>query len=100
MSWGALLLACAGCYVLKVAGTLIPKRLLERNRVRDAAALLPVALIVALVMVNTFDGGRRLTLDARALGVAAAAVAVRLRAPFLVVVVTAGATAALARLAT
>ncbi|BFO15872.1 hypothetical protein SHKM778_22600 [Streptomyces sp. KM77-8] len=48
--------------------------------------MLPVALLAALTAQQTFADGRVLVLDARALGVAAAAVALMLRAPFLVVV--------------
>jgi hypothetical protein len=49
-------------------------------------------------MVQTFGAGRSLDLDARAAGLAVAAVAVLLRAPFLLVVVMAALTAALVRL--
>jgi uncharacterized membrane protein len=55
--------------------------------------LLPTALIAGLVVTQTFDGG---ILEAKVLGVLAAAVAVALRAPFAVVVlVGAGSAAAL-----
>ncbi|GGY93394.1 hypothetical protein GCM10010327_25000 [Streptomyces nitrosporeus] len=50
------------------------------------AALLPVALLAALTAQQTFADGQRLMVDARAAGLAAAAVALVLRAPFLVVV--------------
>jgi hypothetical protein len=60
--------------------------------------LLPVALLAALVVVQAFATGRHLELDARAAGLAVAAVAVLLRAPFLLVVVAAAVTAALVRL--
>jgi hypothetical protein len=87
----------AGAYALKVAGWLVPARVFEDQRVRRGAALLPVALLAALVVVQTFTTGRSLTLDARAAGLLAAAVALALRAPFLVLVVVAAATAALVR---
>ena len=48
--------------------------------------LLPVALLAALAAVQTFATGDTLVLDARVAGVAVAAVALLLRAPFLVVV--------------
>ncbi len=49
-------------------------------------------------MTNTFAVGQQLVLDARAVGLAAAVVALLLRAPFLVVVlVAAAATAAQVR---
>jgi hypothetical protein len=87
----------AGAYALKVAGWLVPARVFEDPRVRRGAALLPVALLAALVVVQTFTTGRSLTVDARAAGLLAAAVALALRAPFLVLVVVAAATAALVR---
>ncbi|GFN07680.1 hypothetical protein Smic_62360 [Streptomyces microflavus] len=50
------------------------------------ATLLPVALLAALTAQQTFGDGQQLVLDARAAGLAAAALALILRAPFLVVV--------------
>jgi hypothetical protein len=49
-------------------------------------------------VVETFGRGRSLTLDARALGVAFAVVALWRRAPMIVVVVGAAAVTAVARL--
>ncbi|HEV1998453.1 MAG TPA: AzlD domain-containing protein [Candidatus Dormibacteraeota bacterium] len=63
-----------------------------------ACYLLPVALLAALIATQTFSSGRSLTLDARAVGLGVAAVAVVLRAPFLVVVAAAAITTALMRL--
>ena len=98
MTWAALLVACAGCYLLKLAGVSVPSSLLERPVVRRVADLLPVALLAALVAVQVAADGPRITLDARAAGLVAAAVALVLRAPFLLVVFCAAATAALLRL--
>ena len=94
--WTAILLASGGCFALKLAGLSIPARLIEESR---AVAILPVALLVALVGIQTFSTGDTLALDARVAGLAAALVAVRLRAPFLVVVACAAATTALVRAA-
>ena len=96
-AWTAVLAASLGCYLLKLAGWTVPPALLERDRVRTAAALLPVCLLAALVVVQTFAGDRALVLDARAAGLAVGAVLVVLRAPFLVVVLAAAGTAALLR---
>lgn len=92
-----MLLTAAGCYALKASGWLLPPGVLERERVRRAVGLLPVALLSALVVVQALTAGHRLVLDARAAGLAAGALALVLRAPFLVVVVVAAATAALLR---
>jgi branched-subunit amino acid transport protein AzlD len=91
--WPLVLIASVGCYVLKLAGHLVPQSVLGRPRVRRIAALLPVALLAALV-VQTFGSGQALVVDARLPGVAAAAIALVLRAAFLVVVVVAGVVAA------
>lgn len=98
MIWTAILVSAAGCYLLKVAGLSIPAAVLERPLFQRIADLLPVALLAALVAVQVFADGPRLTVDARTGGLLAALVALLLRAPFLVVVVAAAATAALIRL--
>jgi hypothetical protein len=54
-------------------------------------------MLAALVVANTFGAGQALVLDARAAGVAAAAVAAWRRAPFLVVIVLGAAVTALVR---
>ena len=54
--------------------------------------LLPAALLSALVVVQTFADGKELVLDARAAGLAAAMVALALRASMLVVLLVAAAT--------
>ena len=96
--WTAILLACVGCYALKLAGLSLPERVLSHPTVERVADLIPVALLAALVAVQSFSAGTALTLDARALGLAFAVVALLLRMPFLVVVVGASVVAALARL--
>ena len=97
-AWVTVLAACALAYLLKLAGYLVPAHWLSGPRISRVTALLPVALLTGLVIVQTFatpDHG--LTLDARAAGVGVAVVALILRAPFIVVVVLAAGTAALLR---
>ena len=97
--WTAVLLGCVGCYLLKVAGLSLPERVLDHPTVERVADLIPVALLAALVAVQVFSAdGPSLTVDARALGLGFAVVALLLRMPFLVVVVGASVVAALARL--
>jgi hypothetical protein len=55
------------------------------------------ALLAALVVTQAVGGDRHLVFDARLLGVLAGAVALRLRAPLLVVLLAAAAVAAAAR---
>ena len=94
----AILGAGVGCYLLKLAGVSLPARALEHPVVERVADVMPVALLAALVAVQVFADGTELTIDARAAGLAAAVVALLLRAPFLVVVVVAALTAGLLRL--
>ncbi|MCC0574221.1 MULTISPECIES: AzlD domain-containing protein [Streptomyces] len=84
--WTAIGLTVVGCYLAKLVGLLVPAGVLERPLVQRMAALLPVALLAALTAQQTFGDGRQLVLDARAAGLGAAALALVLRAPFLVVV--------------
>jgi len=98
MIWAPLLVACAACYAIKLAGLSVPRRFLEGPRVQRIVPLLPVAILAALVATQTFAMGRHLVLDVRAAALAVAVVAVLLRAPFLVVVIAGAATAALLRL--
>jgi len=58
---------------------------------------LPIALLAALVAVQTFSVGTTLQIDARLAGLAAAIIALLLRAPFLIVVLVAAITAAVLR---
>ena len=98
MMWAGVLVACSACYALKLAGLSLPARLLEDARVQRTVPLVPVALLAALIATNTFSTGNHLVLDVRAGAIGVAVVAVLLRAPFLVVVASAAATAALLRL--
>jgi uncharacterized membrane protein len=98
--WALVTATVVGCYLLKLAGYLVPARALEHARTRRLVELLPVALLAALVVVEALANGRHLDFDrARLAGFAAGAVAVWRRAPFLVIVVLAALTTALIRLA-
>jgi hypothetical protein len=97
VSWWAVIGLGAAAYVLKAFGLVgLGSRAVDGPALR-LAALLPAALLPALVVVNTFAGDRRLVLDARAAGLAVAVVATWRRTPFVVVVVAAAATTALVR---
>lgn len=98
MIWVAVIVAGVGCYALKLAGLSVPRSVLERPVVERIADLIPVALLSALIAVQVFTTEHHLTVDARALGLGAAVIALVLRAPFIVVVVVAAATSAIARL--
>jgi uncharacterized membrane protein len=95
--WPAVLLASLAAYLTKLAGHLLPEGLLERPLVRRAAGLLPIALLAALTAIQTLWTPAGFTPDARVAGVGVAVIALLLRAPFLVVVLSAAATAAVLR---
>ncbi|GAB3982108.1 hypothetical protein GCM10029978_084930 [Actinoallomurus acanthiterrae] len=93
--WIAVVATGLGCYALKLTGLVAPQRVLDDERVRRFTALVPVALLTALVAVQTLAHGRTLELNGpRLAGMGAAVVALLLRAPFLVVLVVAAAVAA------
>ncbi|MDP9094683.1 MAG: AzlD domain-containing protein [Actinomycetota bacterium] len=97
--WALVIATIVGCYLLKLAGYLVPARVLDHPRTRRLIELLPVALLAALVVVEALANGRHLDLNGpRLAGFAVAAVAVWRKAPFLVVVVLAALTAAVLRL--
>lgn len=98
MSWAALLGLAAGCYAFKAVGPLLLGTRTLPAALQEALGLLAVPLLAALIAVQTFSADRELVIDERAAGLGVAAVAVLLRAPFLVVVIAASATTALLRL--
>ena len=95
--WLTVLVGCLLCYLAKLAGHIVPPSWLEHRTAARISLLLPVSLLSALVTVQTFVSDGRLVVDARAAGLAAAAVALLLRAPFLVVVVVGAVVAATLR---
>jgi branched-subunit amino acid transport protein len=67
----------------------------ERPWVKRVAEFVPAALLAALVAVQAVTSGHLLVLDGRLVGLAVAAVALALRAPFIVVLLLAGVAGAL-----
>jgi uncharacterized membrane protein len=94
----ALLVLAAGTFVLKALGPVLAGGRELSPTVHRATELVPAALLAALVATQTVGIGDGLQLDARLIGVAAAAVAVALRAPFALVVLVGSAVTALTRL--
>ena len=96
--WVAVVVASLACLGLKLAGHYVPHRWLEDGRFQRISALLPVALLAALVAVQAFGAGPALRIDARLPAVIVAAALLLLRSPFIVVVGVAAAVAGLCRL--
>jgi uncharacterized membrane protein len=86
MSWWPILALAAGAYAFKALGLVVVGGRTIPPRLNRCLALLPAALLSGLIVLQTFSDGRSLVLDARALGVGAAAVAAWRRAPFPVVI--------------
>jgi len=93
-AWTAVLVVGAATIAIKAAGPVLAgERELPVGASRVLGLLAP-ALLAALVATQAFATDESLVLDERGAGLAVAAVAVLLRAPLLVVVVLAAATAA------
>jgi branched-subunit amino acid transport protein len=87
MSWAFVFALAATAYGFKVLGlVLVGDRTLPPLLDR-CLALIPAALIAAIVVKDTFSIGQHLQLDARAVGVGAAAIAAWRKAPLILVIV-------------
>ncbi len=96
--WWIVIIASLACLALKVGGYLVPESLLDRPTPFRIANLLTIALLAALVGVQTLGSGQGVALDARVPAILVAAVLFALRVPFVLVVIAAAVTAALLRL--
>ena len=101
MSTTWLVVALVGAFTIafKAAGPVLLAGRELPARMTDAFELLAPALLAALVVTQSIGGKGGIVLDGRLIGVAAAIVAVRLRAPLIVAIVAAALATALARLA-
>lgn len=100
MTWTLILLLAATAYAFKVLGlVLVGDRKLPPVLDR-CLALIPAALIAALIMKDTFSVGQHLQFDARAAGVGAAVIAAWRKAPLIAVIVIGAAVTAALRAAT
>jgi len=95
--WATVLLVGVISVAVRGAGPVVLGGREPPARLVGAIELLAPALLTALIVVQVFGGDRRLELDERALGLAAAVLAVTLRAPVIAVVIAAAVVTALAR---
>jgi branched chain amino acid efflux pump len=92
--WLAVVLVGAATVAFKAAGPVLLGGRELPPRVRVLVGLLAPALLAALVVTQTLASDRHVVVDARLAGVAAAAIALRVRAPVLLAVaLAAGVTA-------
>lgn len=97
-TWATVILVGLATFAIKAAGPLLLGGRELPPRLQGMLDHLPPALLAALIVTQALGDERRLTLDPRLLGLAAAAVALAVRAPVLLVLVAATATTTLARL--
>lgn len=93
--WSAVIGASVLAFVFKFIGQSIPQSLLANPRISKIADLIPTALLAGLVAVQTFANKSELVVDQRLAGLAVAAIALYLRANFLVMLIAATLTSAL-----
>jgi hypothetical protein len=96
--WLGIIIGSIAVYSWKLIGHLVPRRILDHPRVAASANLLTVALMSALVGVQTFTTQNQIVIDARFAAMLLAVLLTALRVPFLVMVAAAATLAALIRL--
>ena len=97
--WSWVILAIVAAYLINLSGYLLPQKLLDHPVVIRLAAALTVGMLASLTVMNTVGKGQSIVLDSRLLALGIAAVALWLKAPYVVVVLAGGLAAALGRLA-
>ena len=98
MSWVVIAVVGAVTLAFKASGPVLLGRRELPPRVASVVEVLAPAMLAALVVTQTVGGDREIVLDERLAGVVVGGVAVWRRAPLILVMVVAGATAALIRL--
>ena len=97
MTWTLIILLTLGAYAFKITGLVFLGGRSLPPIFERCLALIPAAVVTALVMKDTFTQGQELVLDARALGIAVAVIAAWRKAPLIVVIVLGAAVTALVR---
>jgi hypothetical protein len=76
-------------FVLKYSGHSVPEKWLSHPKIQRVNSLIPIALLSALVAVQSFSEKSTLMIDQRLVGLCVAILALMLKAPFPVVVLSA-----------
>jgi hypothetical protein len=92
--WIAVIGTSAIAFGLKYFGHSVPERYLSNPRALRINTLIPIALLSALVAVQTFANKSVLVIDQRVAGMTVAVIALMLKAPFPVVVLGSAAASA------
>ncbi|MFM1789357.1 MAG: hypothetical protein RLZZ12_706 [Actinomycetota bacterium] len=93
--WIATLGASVICYLLKLLGYSLPESTLNNPRVQRINTFIPIVLLSALVSVQTLTSNSEVVIDHRLAGVAVAALALKMRVSFPLMMVAAALTSAL-----
>jgi len=96
--WQVIILASIAVLALKLIGYVIPPTLVTKPTPVRVTSLLVVALLSALITVQTLGSSDGIVLDARVPALIVAAALFALKVPFILVVIAAAVTAALVRL--
>ena len=81
-------------FLLKYSGHSVPERWLSHPKIQKINALIPIALLSALVAVQSFSEKSQLMVDQRLVGLSVAITALILKAPFPIVVLSAAVSSA------
>lgn len=81
--------------MLKYLGYSLPESILNKPVIQRINLLIPIALLSALVAVQTFGSDENVVFDHRMAGVGAAAVALKFKASFPIIMIVAAVTSAL-----
>ena len=93
--WIATIGTSVVAFALKYSGHSVPERWLSHPKIQRVNALIPIALLSALVSVQSFTDKTTLVVDQRIVGLAVATTALLLKAPFPIVVISAAVSSAL-----
>jgi hypothetical protein len=93
--WIATLGTSAVAFALKYSGHSVPERWLSHPKIQRINALIPIALLSALVSVQSFTDKTTLVVDQRIVGLTVAITALLLKAPFPIVVISAAVSSAI-----
>jgi hypothetical protein len=87
--WVATIGTSVIAFLLKYSGHSVPERWLSHPKIQRINALIPIALLSALVAVQSFSEKSQLMIDQRLVGLSVAIMALILKAPFPIVVLSA-----------
>lgn len=97
MSWALIIALAVGAYAFKFTGLVVLGGRTLPAPFERCLALIPAAVISALIVKDTVTQGREIVLDARAAGIAVAVLLAWRRAPLIVVIVAGAVVTALVR---